>query len=423
MTSDASVAEPLSLSSRFVPTRAAGLARLAAFLPRAGVDYAMTRNAVSPGHANVSGLSPWLRRRLLTEEEVVRAAEEPHGAANAEKFVQEVCWRTYWKGWLELRPVVWTRYLAAVARQRDELRGDRRSVYEAALAGRTDLVCFNAWRDELVATGWLHNHARMWFASIWVFTLKLPWELGAAFFLEHLSDGDPASNTLSWRWVAGQHTAGKIYLARADNIARYAGPERAPPPGALAEAATAPEFERVAPVMLRERAHEWTQVAACAGPRPGLWLHGDDLRVEDGGLATAPVVAIHAGAPAGAAAGVGVGPGPAAWERAARADGLARAAAQFGAEAEGGEHADLAATLTEWIRAKRLGAVLAYEPPVGPGRAGAAALDEAGTATGVPVIWIRRRWDARAWPQARAGFFSFWEAVRRGLAQGEGDGA
>ena len=61
----------------------------------------------------------------------------------------------------------------------------------------------------------------MWFASIWIFSLGLPWTLGADFFLRHLVDGDPASNTLSWRWVAGLHTRGKTYAARAENIARY----------------------------------------------------------------------------------------------------------------------------------------------------------------------------------------------------------
>ena len=61
----------------------------------------------------------------------------------------------------------------------------------------------------------------MWFASIWIFTLKLPWQLGANFFLHHLYDGDSASNTLSWRWVAGLQTIGKNYLATSANIAKY----------------------------------------------------------------------------------------------------------------------------------------------------------------------------------------------------------
>ncbi len=61
----------------------------------------------------------------------------------------------------------------------------------------------------------------MWFASIWIFTLGLPWQLGARFFMHHLFDGDAASNTLGWRWVAGVQTAGKHYLAHSSNISRY----------------------------------------------------------------------------------------------------------------------------------------------------------------------------------------------------------
>ncbi len=84
------------------PTRAAGLARLAAFTPSMGKSYAAHRNEDhGPGaHHAVSGLSPWLRHRLVTEEETVAAAVSAHGAKNAEKFIQEVLWRTYWKGWL-----------------------------------------------------------------------------------------------------------------------------------------------------------------------------------------------------------------------------------------------------------------------------------------------------------------------------------
>jgi deoxyribodipyrimidine photo-lyase len=115
-------------------------------------------------------------------------------------------------------------------------------------AGRDrDRRVFDDWAQELVATGYLHNHARMWFASIWIFTLRLPWELGADFFLRHLIDGDPASNTLSWRWVGGLHTPGKTYLATADNIAEHRGPlpargagGRGPCPADAAPAPAAP---------------------------------------------------------------------------------------------------------------------------------------------------------------------------------------
>ncbi|MDJ0895420.1 MAG: FAD-binding domain-containing protein, partial [Alphaproteobacteria bacterium] len=209
----------------WVPSRREALHHLEAFVPRAGRAYAARRNYdCGPGkHSDVSTLSPWIRHRLILEEEVVSAVLARHSFAAAEKFVQEVFWRTYWKGWLELRPSIWADYQGSVRTLvgRLDRDPDLRARWEQASEGRTGIGCFDAWSRELVQTGYLHNHARMWFASIWIFTLELPWELGADFFLRHLLDGDPASNTLSWRWVGGLQTRGKTYLARPDNIARY----------------------------------------------------------------------------------------------------------------------------------------------------------------------------------------------------------
>ena len=205
----------------FTPARSAGLDRLTAFLPRAGRDYAALRNMDLPGHPHVSALSPWIRHRLVTEAEVIDATMAAH-LRGAEKFLAEVWWRTYWKGWLELRPGVWASYRQGVKATLNRLAVEPglAARAEAAMLGDTGIDGFDHWAKELVATGYLHNHARMWFASIWIFTLRLPWEIGADFFLRHLIDGDPASNTLSWRWVGGLHTTGKTYHATADNIAK-----------------------------------------------------------------------------------------------------------------------------------------------------------------------------------------------------------
>ncbi|MEL6683922.1 MAG: FAD-binding domain-containing protein [Pseudomonadota bacterium] len=205
----------------FDPTYTAALSRLKAFVPHAGRDYASKRNYDDLAH--VSALSPYIRHRIITEEEVLQATLACHSPQAAEKFIQEVYWRTYWKGWLEMRPGVWAQYRADLqtALNRVQTESGLRQEWEAACKGETGIDCFDHWAKQLVETGYLHNHARMWFASIWIFTLRLPWTLGADFFLRHLLDGDPASNTLSWRWVGGLQTIGKTYLARPDNIAKY----------------------------------------------------------------------------------------------------------------------------------------------------------------------------------------------------------
>ncbi|MDG2404005.1 MAG: FAD-binding domain-containing protein [Paracoccaceae bacterium] len=207
----------------FTPTRQAGLARLEQFAARTGQHYARLRNFDfgAERRGNVSALSPWIRHRMITEEEVLHATLARHSVSGAEKFVQEVFWRTYFKGWLEQHSSVWTTYQDGLMQALNT--GVHQAEYIDAIEGRTGIDCFDHWVRELVETGYLHNHARMWFASIWIFTLRLPWELGADFLLRHLIDGDPASNTLSWRWVGGLHTKGKTYLARASNIAKYTG--------------------------------------------------------------------------------------------------------------------------------------------------------------------------------------------------------
>ena len=209
----------------FEPTRQAGIARLKKFINRTGVHYASQRNYdYGPTNRNsVSALSPWIKHRLITQEEVLTQTLAHHSLSASMKFVQEVFWRSYFKGWMEQHPSVWHSYLNSLETALEALERDkfRKTDYDEAIAGRTGIDCFDHWCDELKETGYLHNHARMWFGSIWIFTLRLPWELGADFFLNHLIDGDAAANTLSWRWVGGLHTKGKSYLARPSNIAQF----------------------------------------------------------------------------------------------------------------------------------------------------------------------------------------------------------
>ena len=167
---------------------------------------------------NISNLSKYITHRIINEHEVIQSAYKKFSFKKIEKFIQEVLWRTYWKGWLEMRPQVWQDYIKDIS----DLDAETKKIaYQNAVNGKTSISCFNDWIFELKKYGYLHNHTRMWFASIWIFTLNLPWQLGADFFLKHLLDGDPASNTLSWRWVAGLHTKGKHYLATEWNINKF----------------------------------------------------------------------------------------------------------------------------------------------------------------------------------------------------------
>ena len=394
----------------FSPTRAAALARMAEFLPDAG-RYAADRNFVRPGHPNISRLSPWVQKRLLLEEEVVGSVRGRWAFEAVEKFVQEVYWRTYWKGWLEQRPEAWSRWVEAVPRLRDALSAEQRSTLEVALGGRTGIAGFDAWAQELMATGYLHNHARMWFASIWVFTLKLPWELGAAFFYEHLLDGDVASNTLSWRWVAGLQTPGKTYVARADNIAHYTDGVHVPEAGVLASSPMALKEEPLPKIAA------WTEVATQVASlktyeRIGLWLHPEDLVVEQGELAGLKIQAVNASWPAGLGTRTGWSEKVSDWTQAALRDGATRAGNHFGAEVSSGESSNLATSLVEWAKQNRLQAVVACRPFVGPWLIEALALEAALASAGIAMIWRRRAWDAEYFPHATRGYFPFWERIK-----------
>ena len=206
---------------KFEASKAAALNRLNNFVEQNLSEYSKLRNFdFGPeNRTNISGLSPYITHGVINEKEVIEKSLSKFSFSKNEKFIQEVLWRTYWKGWLELRPNVWTDYVAELNKIRAEYKDNQN--YKNAIDGKTNIECFNYWVKELKENNYLHNHTRMWFASIWIFTLELPWQLGAEFFMQHLYDGDSASNTLGWRWVAGIQTQGKHYLASEWNIKKF----------------------------------------------------------------------------------------------------------------------------------------------------------------------------------------------------------
>ncbi len=205
----------------FEASRAKAVEKLDNFIENNLSEYSKLRNFdFGPDkRSNISCLSPYITHGIINELEVIDKSLKKFSFSKNEKFIQEVLWRVYWKGWLELRPNVWSDYLIELNNLRDQFKSNRN--YLNAIEGKTDLECFNQWVNELKENNYLHNHTRMWFASIWIFTLELPWQLGAEFFMQNLYDGDAASNTLGWRWVAGIQTQGKHYLASEWNIKKF----------------------------------------------------------------------------------------------------------------------------------------------------------------------------------------------------------
>ncbi len=360
----------------FIPTRGAALAQLEHFLPNAA-KYAGHRNfdLGADNHQGVSRLSPYIRTRLLTEEEVTRAVLTQHSANAAEKFLQEIAWRTYWKGWLEMRPAVWCDY-------QNSLRNiNPTESYHTAISGKTGIDCFDHWVSELLETGYVHNHARMWFASIWIFTLKLPWQLGADFFLKHLLDADPAANTLSWRWVAGLHTPGKHYLARASNIEKYTN-GRFNPIGQLDENAK--------PIPL-DRNYEKGALHLPINPKPKGRL-GHLMFIED--LAPPPIELGDIDATAAYL--------PMTHETSPLVSGFLNGSIRDILTERNGTwlSGDFQSSLNDWIRAEKIDSIVISQPTIG--------LTQDFLANqNLPSIahTFIRKWDRLLWPHATSGFF------------------
>ncbi|WP_396122568.1 FAD-binding domain-containing protein [Cyanobium sp. CH-040] len=312
--------------------------RLAALDPQA---YGATRNHLDGA---VTRLSPYIRHGVLTLAEVREAVfqwlrergyAEPERRSEAQrlagKLINELGWRDYWQRlWRQLGDGIW--------HDLEPLRtGHPAETYAPELPpdigeGRTGLVCIDAFAAELMATGWLHNHARMWLASYVVHWRRVRWQAGAAWFLQHLLDGDPASNNLSWQWLASSFSS-KPYIFNRANLERFSGgrfcagchlagdgcpfeasyevlqarlfrtgetqdsprsagepaPEPAPEPATQPAAAAAVKATRIVPPVAPA-----APLAPASGPprRPLVWVHGEALGPAN------PALEAHPGAPA-----------------------------------------------------------------------------------------------------------------------------
>lgn len=399
-------------SQIFSASRKAALERLIAYLPDSGRAYAERRNYDfgAGKHTSVSQLSPYIRHRLLLEEEVVAAVLTRFAPSTAEKFIQEVFWRTYWKGWLEQRPDIWVNYQRDLMQAHQQLVNDRsqRQLYESAISGQSGIDAFDSWAVELIETGYMHNHARMWFASIWIFTLKLPWQLGADFFYRHLLDGDPASNTLSWRWVAGLHTRGKTYLARPSNIQTYTNGRFQP--DNLASSAPALNYDDVpsiSPIPVRQTMPKDVPFVLLVTEED---MHPESLfyKVPE---AIIGVQLTHLRST------WEISPTVATFVRGALDDTLKRANEHF-QFAQAAKLTDVEPeAVAETLKAYNCRIIATAYAPVGPVATWLARLERELDLRGMQLVQVRRQYDESCWPHATKGFFPFKAKIPRFLNQ------
>ncbi len=394
-------------------TRADALKKWQRFLPHVQA-YSTRRNHVVADHANVSQLSTAIRHRLLSEDEIIDDTLQHRSFSSCEKWLQEVCWRRYWKGWLEMHPQVWKHWQRDVAALSQSAPPELLDRAARAAAGESGIACMDAIIRELLDTGYLHNHARMWWASFWIHGLKLPWELGADVFYNHLLDADPASNTLSWRWVAGLQTQGKTYIVRRENIDQFAPhlltqhPEQS---NFLADHAIVPHLPQAYTTPTKHPLPKYPSYLSNNHSHIGLWLHDDDLLPESGPLEKLQPHAI--------AAFLTNHSSESSLRHTAREtilrDAIARAESHFHCPAALIPSADLVVSLIDWAKESRLTEIVSFAPFIGPIHDHLKRISATLAEANITLTMLRRESDAHAFSLSDRGFFPFWEKMRRHL--------
>ena len=381
----------------FTPTKQAAHNSLQRFIPKCGSIYTAYRNydREDTSNSTVSRISPWIRNRTLPEWEVIDAVLKEHSTTAASKFVDEVLWRTYWKGWLQLRPSVWKTYQQDLTKLYESYSNNNK--YTKVIEGLSGIDCFDYWNRELINHNYLHNHARMWYASIWIHTLKLPWQLGADWFLRNLLDGDPASNTLSWRWVAGLHTRGKSYLARRDNILKYTE-NRFKVDVALAKVAIAVEqVDHPSPNTLEKFP------IIPKGKRLGLLVTIEDLSAIDWLDKKADSVAKAGYFPLDVYKKHNMAPSVIKFHQDSMINQMDKSMPLFIDQD--------AAKILEWVRTESLDGIIIAEPPIGPTNTSLNSLIDKLKLACITFYRNRHWWDETLYPYATHGFFRFKKAI------------
>ncbi len=198
--------------SLFPPTREEALARIGSVKP---AEYAGTRNALNGA---VTQLSPYITHGFVSLPEVLEGVRSQYTVNSQDKFLFELGWREYYRHvWQHRGNGIFESLHEGVLPDSAYTNQIPADILQAC----TGVAAIDMAVKTLYATGYLHNHARMWLASYMVHLRKVHWRVGADWLYGHLLDGDLASNHLSWQWVAGTGS-NKPYLFNAENVARFA---------------------------------------------------------------------------------------------------------------------------------------------------------------------------------------------------------
>ena len=177
------------------------------------IKYSSDRNFID---GSVSYLSPFISRGVISTKQVLKfLIDKGYSFSQMEKFVQELAWRDYWQNiWVEKGDLI-----------DSDLKKPQNNVLSYSvpnflLESSSSIEAIDNALQNFYNTGYIHNHFRMYIASIVCNIGKYHWKNSAKWMYYHLLDGDWASNSLSWQWVCGTNS-NKLYYANQDNINKY----------------------------------------------------------------------------------------------------------------------------------------------------------------------------------------------------------
>jgi deoxyribodipyrimidine photo-lyase len=177
------------------------------------VRYAASRNYTNGA---VTRLSPWISRGVISTKTIYkRLRTKGFKTEDMESLVKELCWRDYFQR-------VWQNKDIDQDLKQTQEPVRHHQLPDALPNAATGIDSLDRAIRELFATGYMHNHCRMYLSSVTCNIAQSHWKTPALWMYYHLLDGDWASNACSWQWVAGSNS-GKKYVANQENINRYTG--------------------------------------------------------------------------------------------------------------------------------------------------------------------------------------------------------